>query len=64
MSCVRPGVELVLTNLFRLISVFIKEDLPTLERPAKATSGNSLAGYWDGFTALFINSADFMIMLL
>jgi hypothetical protein len=42
----------------------IRLDLPTLERPTKATSGNSAGGYWDGLVALVTNSADLMIMAL
>ena len=61
-SWVRPGVELVFTRRLRFKSVLISEDLPTLERPAKAISGKSVEGYWDGLTALLTNSADFMII--
>jgi hypothetical protein len=34
----------------------IKDDLPTLERPAKAISGIEACGYCGGQTALLINS--------
>jgi hypothetical protein len=40
----------------------MREDLPTLERPAKATSGRSGNGYWEGLTALAMNAADLMFM--
>ncbi len=63
MSRVRPGVELVLTNRLRPMRVLIREDFPTLDRPAKAISGKIAGGYWDGLAALFTNSADFTIML-
>src|SRR5665647_2135978 len=56
-SCVLPGVLLVLASLFRPTSVFIRDDFPTLERPTKAISGKIPGGYWGGQTALFINSA-------
>ena len=57
-----PGVELVCTSFLRLTSVLIRLDLPTLERPAKANSGNSAGGYCDGWTALVTNSADLIFM--
>ena len=50
-SWVLPGVEEVRTRLRRLMRRLMREDLPTLERPAKATSGRSPAGYWLGLTA-------------
>ena len=55
---VRPGVELVFTKFLRPNNIFIREDLPTLERPENAISGLSGGGYWEGFTALVTNSAD------
>jgi len=39
MAWVLPGFELVLAICFLLRSVFINEDFPTFERPAKAISG-------------------------
>ena len=57
MSWVCPGVELVFARRFRFIRVFIKLDLPTLERPTKAISGNADSGYSEGFVALVKNSA-------
>ena len=62
MSRVRPGVELVFTNRLRWMRVLIREDLPTLDRPANAISGKLAGGYWDGLTALFTNTADFTII--
>ena len=41
---VLPGVELVFAMPRRFSSLLIREDLPTLERPAKAISGRSSAG--------------------
>ena len=61
-NCVRPGVALVRARRLRFTKVLIREDLPTLERPMKAISGNLLEGYWEGFTALLINSADWINM--
>jgi hypothetical protein len=62
MSWVRPGVRLVFTSRFRFRIVLIKEDFPTLDRPAKAISGNIAGGYCEGLAALVTNSADLMII--
>ena len=44
-SCwVRPGVWEVRASALRLVSAFSSEDLPTLERPAKAISGGPMGG--------------------
>jgi hypothetical protein len=43
-SCVRPGVCEVRASALRPVSALISEDLPTLERPAKATSSPCIAG--------------------
>ena len=43
-SCVRPGVFEVRARLLRLVSRLSSEDLPTLERPAKAISGTPGSG--------------------
>ncbi len=53
-----PGAELVFTSPFLLTREFISEDLPTLERPAKAISGSSLSGHPDFLNALFMKSAE------
>ena len=45
-SLVWPGVLLVLTRDFLCRRAFSKLDFPTLERPAKATSGSSDTGRW------------------
>jgi len=37
-------VELVLASFFRFVKTFIREDLPTFDRPAKAISGLSGGG--------------------
>ena len=44
MSSVFPGREEVLANSLRLVSMLRREDLPTLERPMKATSESSVSG--------------------
>jgi hypothetical protein len=62
MVWVRPGLELVFTRFLRPNNELIREDLPTLERPANAISGGPGRGYWAGFTALVTNSADLTFM--
>lgn len=59
---VRPGVELVFTRCLRFRRALIREDFPTLERPANAISGKTAEGYWDGMDALVTNSADLTII--
>ena len=43
-SWVRPGVCEVRARLLRPVSALISEDLPTLERPAKAISSAPIGG--------------------
>src|SRR5437016_6089401 len=43
-SCVRPGVREMRARLLRPVSALIRLDLPTLERPAKATSTPCIGG--------------------
>ena len=43
-SCVRPGVWEVRARPPRPVNALISDDLPTLERPAKATSGAPTGG--------------------
>ena len=43
-SCVRPGVCEVRASVVRPVSALISDDLPTLERPAKAISGAPIGG--------------------
>src|ERR1700744_5595718 len=47
MACVRPGVEETCA-CFDPTSAFSRLDLPTLERPRKATSGTVGGGKWSG----------------
>jgi hypothetical protein len=42
--CVRPGVLLVNARRLRPVSALIALDLPTFERPAKASSGGPGGG--------------------
>src|SRR4030042_6601958 len=57
-SCVRPGVELILARFFRLTNALINEDFPTLDFPAMANSGSPPLGYSDGLEALFTTPAE------
>src|SRR6516164_5377317 len=50
-SWVRPGVLEVRANPLRLVSALIRLDLPTLERPAKASSKPFIAGSEAGVAA-------------
>ena len=45
---VLPGLAETFTRPLRLKSLFISEDLPTLERPAKDTSGLTQGGSCEG----------------
>src|SRR6266496_2910300 len=56
MQRVRPGVELVLAILVPSREL-ITLDLPTLERPRKATSGTAGAGNWATLVAEIMNLA-------
>src|SRR3989304_9699344 len=62
MSCVLPGVELVLTRVFRLSRALMIDDLPTFERPAKAICGLGSTGNCPGPAALVTNSAERIFM--
>ena len=42
----RPGVWETRASAFCPVSAFSSEDLPTLERPQKATSGAAAGGSW------------------
>ena len=50
-SCVRPGVFDVRARPERPVSALMSEDLPTFERPAKATSGGPTGGRPSGCAA-------------
>jgi hypothetical protein len=50
-SLVRPGVDDVLARPLTPTRLFKSEDLPTLDRPAKANSGAASAGKSAGVAA-------------
>src|SRR5262249_19845986 len=56
--CVLPGVALAFTSFFLCNRQLMTLDLPTLDLPAKATSGNTERGNWAGAAALMTNSAE------
>src|ERR1700722_1507111 len=58
---VRPGVELVRASLVST-RVLITLDLPTFERPRKATSGRLGAGKWAASVAAAMNRAITLIL--
>ena len=60
MSNVLPGVELVFANLRLFVSMFIRLDLPTFERPMNAYSGFVSLGHNDTLGADNENSAFFI----
>ena len=57
MSNVFPGVEEVMANPFRWVSILIKLDFPTLLRPIKAYSGSWPCGHLATSVLLITNSA-------
>ena len=57
MSSVLPGVDEVLANFLLLVSMLIRLDLPTFERPIKAYSGFVSLGHIDTIGAESENSA-------
>ena len=52
------GVEEVLASFFLLQIEFIREDLPTLDLPMKAYSGNPFFGHISTLVLLIINRLD------
>src|SRR5262245_14804519 len=54
---VRPGVADVRASPFLPVSELMSDDLPTLERPANATSGSVAGGNPDGDEADVMNVA-------
>jgi hypothetical protein len=54
MDLVLPGRELVRASFVLFTSLFMREDFPTLDLPAKATSGLSRGGNCSGWVALFM----------
>ena len=57
MSIVLPGVADVIASLGLWVSMLIRLDLPTLERPMNAYSGNPVCGQWSMRVLLMTNSA-------
>src|SRR6185369_7720322 len=57
---VLPGTWLVLTSCLRWTSMFNRDDLPTLERPATAIWGMLSAGNSGGPEAEVTNSAEWI----
>ena len=63
MSMVFPGVAEVMASPFLPVSILMRLDFPTLERPMKAYSGNVPAGHFRTSVLLMTNSA-FVISIL
>lgn len=57
MSNVLPGVAEVFANFLLFVSILIRLDFPTFERPIKAYSGFVSLGHIDSRGALNVNSA-------
>ena len=57
MVAVFPGVPLVLAKDFLLTNLFINDDLPTLDRPEKTTSGIVDSSNWSNLPYDVKNSA-------
>lgn len=57
MSWVFPGLPEVFARLFLAVSIFMREDFPTLLRPIKAYSGKELSGHLLTSLLLITNSA-------
>src|SRR5690625_1390448 len=64
MVLVLPGLPLVLAKPLLFTKVFISDDLPTLDLPAKAISGSLSSGYCSGFTATLCKSAFIILITL
>ena len=63
MSMVFPGVAEGMASPFLPVSILMRLDFPTLERPMKAYSGNVPAGHFRTSVLLMTNSA-FVISIL
>ena len=57
MSIVFPGVAEVMASPLRPVSILMRLDFPTLERPIKAYSGNIPEGHFFTSVLLMTNSA-------
>ena len=60
MSRVLPGVDEVMASFGFFVSILMRLDLPTLERPMKAYSGISDFGHISALELLIVNSALFI----
>ena len=58
----KAGVDDVFASPFTPHNTLISEDFPTLERPMKAISGNSVFGHWSTFALLLANDADWIFI--
>ena len=63
MSKVLPGFDDVLAKALRLVSILIRLDLPTLDRPIKANSGLVSFGHILSRGEEIVYSAFFIIIL-
>ena len=63
MVLVFPGLPETLARLFLPVSKLSRDDLPTLERPAKAISAILSWGYWEALTATASILASLIIIL-
>ena len=63
MSSVLPGVDDVLASFLLLVSMLMRLDFPTFERPMKAYSGFVSCGHIDTIGALSVNSAVLISMI-
>ena len=62
MVWVFPGVWDILANPVCPVSMFMRLDLPTFDRPIKANSGLPLVGHWANEVTDCTNSAERMII--
>ena len=63
MRSVFPGVDDVFANFLLFVSMLIRLDLPTFERPINAYSGFVSFGHIDTIGALSVNSAFFISII-
>jgi hypothetical protein len=62
-SRVFPGVSEIFAKPFLPVSMLIREDLPTLDRPMKANSGRADGGHDFRSGALMAKVADLIFMV-
>ena len=61
-SWVLPGVDEVFASPLRPVSMFMREDFPTLERPMKANSGSPEEVLWETLVLLPAKVASVIII--